>query len=749
MQRRIITLDEATPRQRQGASELQEGARVPGNLTRLMLGDGPWDIRIITEESTASGSRLWLTRAVDPSLATDTPEFNHLRLLFGWAAGHSPANTSGEFKGRLWYRRLYLPSVLADAPLPTDLQGALTLFRQLAELIEQYHAASLIHGHPSLSNVAVHADGTLALVDPGFALMCPSARIGRASLSPDIGSAGAANSATDLFTLGKVGRKLFPRLTLPDELAGLLEVLASSDSARRPSIHWVLGILRDLSADLSGAQPSSRSKRPTPRGSPMLRPSVSPSSEGEPPFEPPPPEPYQSAPELPQPQRTSTPWILIILIVFVAAAIISRILSTPKGPSIPSDHYWMSGTPSYMRAVAEAAIIQGDPEARLAIFDAARQGYQNPRVNSELLKVVLDSRWEEQLTEDDRTIILTLAVGSLLGQRPQLTFTEDVHPGVLYAIIARSPLDARSQELQHFQPHQLGTLPAPIGTTFTALQSLGITSIEDPASKGAAHFLSGDIRAPVIEAFFGPFADEGRLLAKLELIKDSLSTNEQLRITTLATLMSESPLVRMLMGWFDQDGLNTWKDVPPPTRFLISLGAVPAGLSYEQLIDLLVFTRPGVREAASRQILESSSFAAVHDILPVLSAPESGLSRMQLLSLAGALQTTGRDQLLLVHSWLKSLPPPPFVAKLLIARDGKGSKDGFNLEAARYLLKSKETQLPREMIIDLSTHSESMARAYAYGKLSAANEDDRRILQAALTTETSPRLKKQLAQTLK
>lgn len=715
-----------------------------------MLGDGPWDIRVITEESTASGGRLWLTRAVDPSLPTDTPEFNHLRLLFGWAAGHSPANTSGEFKGRLWYRRLYLPFVMADARLPTDLPGALTLFRQIAELIEHYHAASLVHGHPSLSNVVAHADGTMALVDPGFALICPSARIGRASLAPNIGSASAANSATDLYTLGKLGRKLFTGLTLPDELTGLLEVLASSDSARRPSIHWVLGVLRDLSTDLSGVQPSGRGKRPTPRGSPMLRPSVSPSPEEEPQFEPPPLEPYHSAPEEdPQPQRTSTPWILIILIVFVAAAIISRILSTPRGPSIPSDHYWMSGTPSYMRAVAEAAIIQGDPEARLAIFDAARQGYQNPRVNSELLKVVLDSRWEEQLTEDDRTIILTLAVGSLLGQRPQLTFTEDVHPGVLYAIIARSPLDARSQELQQFQPHQLGTLPAPIGTTFTALQSMGITSIEDPASKGAAHLLSGDIRTPVIEAFFGPFADEGRLLAKLELLKDSLATNEQLRITSLATLMSESPLVRMLMGWFDQDGLNTWKEVPPPSRFLISLGTVPTGLSYEQLIDLLVFTRQGVREAASRQILESSSFAAVHDILPVLSAPESGLSRMQLLSLASALQTTGRDQLLLVHSWLKSLPPPPFVAKLLIARDGKGSKDGFNLEAARYLLKSKETQLPREMIIDLSTHTESMARAYAYGKLSAANEDDRRILQAALTTETSPRLKKQLAQTLK
>jgi hypothetical protein len=164
----------------------------------------------------------------------------------------------------------------------------------------------------------------------------------------------------------------------------------------------------------------------------------------------------------------------------------------------------------------------------------------------------------------------------------------------------------------------------------------------------------------------------------------------------------------------------------------------------EQLIDLLSFNRPSIRELAKVKIAERENLNSISDVLNILSSGVNTLSRPQVLTLIGALRTSGKGQLLLVNSWLRTKPSPLVVAHLLIARDGRDSSDGFNLEAARYLLQSKETKLPKDMLITLTTHSEPMARAYSYSMLDRSNPEDRRILEAARITETNPRLKKQL-----
>ena len=173
MQRRQIALEEATPRQREIVSQLIELARPPGTVWRIVLGDGAWDTRVLTRDQ----SGLWLTRPIDPILSEDNAAFDQLRLLLNWACHLSPECRSSEANGRLWYCRPFAQTVMADREPPSSREELLSLFRRIAESVEQYHASSQVHGHLSLANIVIRDDSTIALVDPGFAIFCPSAPI--------------------------------------------------------------------------------------------------------------------------------------------------------------------------------------------------------------------------------------------------------------------------------------------------------------------------------------------------------------------------------------------------------------------------------------------------------------------------------------------------------------------------------------------------------------------------------------------
>lgn len=770
MQRRQIALEEATPRQRELVSNLIEQSHPTGRVWRIVLGDGPWDTRIVTQD----GPQLWITRPVDPLLSENRISFDTFRLLLTWVSQNSARYFSGEGNGLLWYRRPFVENVASDSPAPANRAELLSFLLRVGEAVERYHLSSHIHGHVSLANIIAEDNAPVTLIDPGFGLFCQSARVGRSSLAPELGVDSFPTTAVDIFTLGKVARKLSLSLGMQAELNSLCEVMTAAEPSRRPSIHWVLAVLRDLQEGRSLSSSRSDPVRTTPRGSAVLRPSnrgatatPQPTSEiRRKPDETSFPlsdshdrgslaevevQPLPSASTNPvQHQRRGNSWLAITLLFgFVIFAGASRYFLRGKGETPPFDGYWTSGHPTSMRIVAEAAIREHNLDAQIAILDAARRGFTHGSIHAELLKVALDPRWEADLTDDDRAVILTLAVGSLLSGREPVTITDSIHPGVLFGILARSPLDSSSEELRLFPPGRLAELPTPIGPTFKGLQALGLGSIEELEAKAAAHLLANDLRPAVVAAYLSPYHNEGRLLAKLEILKEALLSNEQLSLSILNAVVPQSELIRSLLSWFDRDELDTWKEVQPPTRFLISLGVVGEQLSYDQLVDLLSFSRLAIREAAGRRLLNTPSFSAIHEVLPVLVASQNSLSRIQILSLAGALQTTGRDQLLLVHGWLKTRPPPLIVAQLLVARDGKTSSDGFNLEAARYLLQSKVTTPPREIIVKLSTHSEPVARAYAYGLLSPSNQEDRRILEAAFASETNPRLKKQLSATLR
>lgn len=764
MQRRRIALDEATPRQSQLVSELSEAAQPPGALSGIILGDGPWDVRLLTTE----GDRSWVTRRVDPSLQRDTSVFDDLRLLLTWAASQSPTCASGESTGLLWYRRPYSPQVASDiaAPAdPPDIVAKFTLLRDIARLVEVFHAASRAHGNVALANVLVDRDSTLTLVDPGFALYCPSARLGRSFLAPEVGTDTTPSTAMDIYSLGKVGRKLLSQPPVSAEVTRLFDVMLSNDASRRPSIHWVLGVLSELLEDqLLSAEHNKRPKDPlregpgiesanrpesvhdrspgsgaivqstlTKRQSAATASAISGQNESAP------------SPEHARPYA----WMLIPLVVLAIIVAIIRFTGTQRREPIDFYTYWMSGQPRYMRDVAEAAIIDGDADARQAIIDAARGGFTSSLIRSEVLLAAVDPRWEQDLSDEDLTMVLRLAVSPLLRNVEPPMIPIEIHQGVLFGILARSPLEAKFPELQMIPPSRLQELPKPSGEVFKGLQALGVRSLDEREARAAAHLLANDIRPPILDAFVAPISDEARLLAKLDIVKDWLATNEQLATAVLGAIIEQSGSIRSFMSWFDRDELDTWKGIKPQVRFLVSLGVVPSDLSYEQLIDLLAFSRTSVRELAGRQLFGDRAYGGIHDILPFLVSPNNTLSRIQVISLAGALQTSGRDQLLLIHGWLKTKPSPLTVAHLLIARDGKESTDGFNLEASRYLLKARDLKLPREMLIPLANHTEPMARAYAYAALNPTIPDDRRILEAAQSAEKSPRLQKQLADLLR
>lgn len=734
---RILSPEELSDAQRTIVTRTIAAAQTVGVLTGVLHGGAEWDLRPLILEHGV----LTVIRSSDPELAFSQQHYGELRRTFRILIQVGQALQSGEREGQLWIRRRYFSSTLLQKKEEERIpdKDVARFFSQLLKIYRQYLQFEVVHGHIHLGNVA-YENGTLYLLDAGFAYHTPSRRFALSNIAPEVSKNILSGLAADIYGLGLLARDACENyLPSSDPRRACISSMMHDEPSRRPSFEWVENVF---------TQRGEKGEVASSVGRLVERRDSVPKEEA-----PPPPQ-VVSTP--PKPSSSGFYWVvggaLAIALVFLARDRGDQ-GADPVESAIPLDAYWSSGQPSYMKEVAEAAVDRGDSQARFIIIDSAMRGKNSPFVRGELIRLAFDPRWDNELTDEDRKVVLKISLGSLLP-RSALGFTlaPPLHPGVVLALLASMEVNSAGAQLSRFPVDYLSSLPAPIGPAFKTLSQLKYPSVEAPESRALAHIVSNDIRPQILESFLKQGEEAGLVLAKLEALKGLLADNQKLA-DALADHLEKNPGIgKELFSWFATDDLNLWKAIPKKARLLVALGVLPPKtFSFEQYVDLLRFPRQSVRKEALQGLTGETQDLRLLNVAIFLSGNDHSLSRTQVVGLMSALHAKGEVAYTLVSRWFKTDPDPSAVATVLITRgDSQEDLDPFSVEAARYLMgRIAEVPLDLPRIRKLLVHKEPLARAFAYMKLDPKKPEERQILQDMSVVEPNARMRKEITDRLK
>lgn len=135
---------------------------------------------------------------------------------------------------------------------PVDVAQAEALFRSVVEAVASLHERGLIHCDIKAENVLLTTDGRAKLADFGIARPTHGATraFGAAfagtpeTMAPEQRLHGTVSPASDVYALGVLGRRLFPRAAPPATEQVLLRALQEEPSARWPDARKMLEGMR-------------------------------------------------------------------------------------------------------------------------------------------------------------------------------------------------------------------------------------------------------------------------------------------------------------------------------------------------------------------------------------------------------------------------------------------------------------------------------------------------------------------------
>ncbi len=457
---------------------------------------------------------------------------------------------------------------------------------------------------------------------------------------------------------------------------------------------------------------------------------------------------------------------LILLVIgcaaylkFVDPAVLDRF--TRRGTEnavnreLPFEQYWTSGQASLMRKVAEAAIIDRDPLAQAVIVqDIMPRNGQKPveraYIKYSFLKVAFHPSWEAQLTEADRIVALTFGLKELVPN-PQVALPplELAHPGVLLAIAGHLKLDMPIESLASVSLERIAEMGGDIAAAYAELRQAGVMTLADIHARELAHMIAGDASAEMLTSYLPAQDPPDYMLHRLRSLTYVLDVNPRLDGLMHDMIAARSPDFSMTLTWFDADDVAGWSKAPRSLKWKLITGMqIPQQVPLEQLADLLRHPITEVRTIAA-DILKKNAYAGPRQaIVDIFAAKDVSPSRSQTVMFLTAFHVPSASANPFLAEWFKTQPEVALVSRLLGATSRLADESYFNIEATRYLM-NKDWRGSLAELTTLATHVEALARALAYSELDAAKPEERKILEDAQKSETSPRLKAELEQKLK
>lgn len=742
--RRISGTEALNSEQRSVVEDYKRLSHSEGVIVGVVHGKEEWDLRPLL----LSQGRIWILRYSDPMLHS-YPEidsaFTSLLRVLDVEKNITAAITTGHTGMQHWVKRLYFDETLADI-LQSGQRERVgqrdILVRSLILEVTRLHRIGLPHGHLAPSNVAL-VDNFPCIFDFGFLSATPTYTA--ADSAPEIQGGAFASHASDIYGLGLLLKNIMPQ-PFSEQVVGFLERMTSVEPGLRPAIDEVRYFFE---APFGARAVSGRQSNLTGGRGTVLQPGPAVHAQ------PLPAQPVHSdvPPAAPVSPKSIMPVVIggIILIGLVALFQFRGFFFKGGESQENYQEYWTSGVPSLMKIVADAAIDDDDRLAQAVIIRSTISG--NVKVLADLFRVAFDPRWEEQLSDTDRSFILSIGLKKMLQydahDMPPLS---QMHPAVILALASSFSLESEGRQFEAISVRSLGGLPGDLGTAFRNLASEGVENMEELPARALSHIVIGDVSQASLSAYFRGCNEIPVCLARLSTLVPLSSYMEGFDLTLYNKLPVVVPVLQPILSWFTDEDLAQWSSVRPIIRLSLLTGTYPAGrdLTFEQVADLVRFPLPGIRQEAIKSLISEFGLdAASEPFLVELSSVPKGqaVTRAQSISIISSLLTKGQQAFTFMEQWFSTNPNPQVVLRLLISRAKAGAMDPFSLEAARYLSQA-EWSAGLEDLQKLVQHDEPLARALAYNKLRIDIPEELEILQKMVDIEENPRNRELIKQRL-
>ncbi len=707
-----------------------------GVIVGVVHGKAEWDLRPLL----LAQGRIWILRYSDPMLHS-YPEmegaFTSLLRVLDVEKNITAAVTTGHTGMQHWVKRLYFDETLADI-LQSGQREKVgqrdILVRSLILEVARLHRIGLPHGHLAPSNVAL-VDNFPCIFDFGFLSATPVYTA--ADSAPEIQAGGFASHASDIYGLGLLLKNIMPQ-PFSEQAGGFLERMTSVEPSLRPAIEEVRYFFE---APYGGrASPAKQANLSGARGSVLHRGPAG-VEQGLPEGHPPAVSEAASAAVRPKSIKSVAAGGLI-LICLVALFQFRHSIFRGGESQENFQEYWASGVPSLMKVVADAAVNDEDRLAQAVIIRSTISG--NSKVLADLFRVAFDPRWEEQLSDTDRTFILSIALKRMLQydvrDMPPLS---RMHPAVILALASSFSLDSEGRQFEAISLKSLEALPGALGTAFRNLESEGVENMEELPARALSHLVVGNVSQAALAGYFNGCNEIPVCLARLSTLVPLSSYLEGFDLTLHNRLPVVVPVLQPLLSWFTDEDLAQWSSLKPIIRLSLLTGTYPENqsLTFEQVADLLRFPLPNIRQEAVKSLISEFGLDAVSEpfLVELSSVPKGqAVTRAQSISIVSSLLTKGQQAFTFIEQWFSTIPNPQVVLRLLISRAKAGAMDPFSLEAARYLSQT-EWSAGLQDLQKLVEHDEPLARALAYNKLRIDADEELEILQKMADVEGNPR----------
>ncbi len=414
---------------------------------------------------------------------------------------------------------------------------------------------------------------------------------------------------------------------------------------------------------------------------------------------------------------------------------------------------WVSNRPSMMATVAREA-VDGRPNelAINLIISSAMKGEEHSSVNSSLLRIAFDERWESELTPADRRLALSLSLTGILGEDipTDLEPLEKAHPGVILAVASSAGANVQ-KVLNSISVSLLTSLPPPLGVAFQelvretsdlragdesvlGLSKLATNGIEE--SEGIISFLAHDTKTR-LRALAYLFAQDN---AHAKQILEILLRHPNLRL--------DYSTIR----WAKTMDLTSWSELESSEQLLLVAGVIPTKvLEVKNLAKLFSHPDDLIRTFAIKKGIDTIPFEhpGAYEALSYIAQNPRVLSGADTLLLAEFLQQPGNATAARVRVLLESSPAEGLISMLLISTSGQTVATPLDFEFSRYL-QDRNWEPSLTEIRKLVFHPEKLTRFFAYTKAFSLSDADtaREILTSALEKEANPEFRSQLTEML-
>lgn len=592
----------------------------------------------------------------------------------------------------IWVRRQHLSSVMTEADLETLSEAdAIRLIRSIGEL----HRSGVVHGHLSPSNLSKSIPWII--LDPGFS------GFGSGRESDYLAPEKEVSVAGDVYSLGMILSKVKNGFKEKDKQF-CIERMLRADPSERPTLEEVLESLAGEKVSFAPVQAVKESSK--------------------------------------RPILFALLGILILSGIWFGKDIVLSQFEEDFDDGSDYVGLLKSGQPSLMAEVAKAASVHKSGRAQQAIYKVVMEGFEHPKVNSNLVKLGFHEQWEAQLSKDDRAAIISLAFLQLLpADSLVLPEASKLHPSVVFSVLGSLDVESEGGHFSNIPPSKLSSLPEPYGPAFSGLEGIGVSHMEQGPARALVHILLGNIEPKVFKVYFDGYSDLSSSLVRLRYLLPFL---DQKSIDVLWSEMQAQ--ATPVAGWFFISDLAGWSKVTPKSKLGIMAGLFPDNIRLEQALDLLQFPLSSVVSEALKFLTGKAQNDLTKKSLKVLT--EIKLTREQNISLGNILFLDSKQAAPFLKAWLDTRPDPEATLELLLARDTSGKDDSLTLALGQYLVRN-DFKAGLKEYARMVTHPDSFVRSLGYVRLNPEDPKERMILERVLPLEDDPKNKALIEERLK